>query len=156
MPSSWGSIEDFKNKYGGERVVKLATHSFWDEDLEDFVVDRSPERIDSTIQAALDEAQAMLTALIRARFSNASIVTSTMFPSIRFYHLKLAMIILQDGSNCKACERCLCEFKECLDIEDICVGNVCLRRGAAISVTPKRKSKCDPCGCGSCCACKGF
>lgn len=152
MPSSWATREDLEIRFSGEEVIKAATRSFWDDDAEAFVVDRSDLRINQVINAALEDAKSLILECLNSIYSGTEFLENYLFQGVKYYHAHLSYLILKEGSGCKECDECLEKFKEKICLKTLCSNDqsICLTKKSLISVTPKSKKVChckNGCGC---------
>ena len=145
--SSWANRRDLEIRYGGEKIVKMATKSFYDPDIEDMIVDRSPEMINLVIQTALEDAKSILQASLGLIYSDVHLADTVLFPLIKYYHAHMTYWVLKEGTACSECDECREKFEEAIKLNSVCNDdNICLTKKVGISVTPKKHD----CHCGCC------
>lgn len=154
--ATWATIEDLYKRYGDEFMDKLSTRMDDNTSGDDYVANEDPLRRDEVIQLALDDARAILLQKINCCFKtdgklvNPNLSFSGIFP----WHIKLTIILLKQGGDCKDCDDCKEAFDDFCKCSSICSdeGDCLEKRGSAISVS-EEKFKCDDIFKDGCCKC---
>lgn len=156
---NWATEEDLILRYGEEFIDKLSLRNDFNETAEAYVANEDPARMQSVVQAALDDAKNWLLWKISCCFNLSDFNSLGDVSFIKKFHIKMTIIMLKDGGDCQECKECQDEFA------DFCnCGRICDNLGVCISSTSKSKfavqdmgKSCLPtnfcCSCGDKCCC---
>lgn len=149
--TTWATVDDLYDRFGDEFVDKLAIRRVWDEGLQSYVADESPEGKLKVIELALCDAKGMILTKLQCLYSNVSLIEDAYFPSIKVWHMKMTIETLKVGGDCYKCN---CEdLDKFLSCNNICSDDgVCLiSKSTFISVSPAVLC-CEMMGKGCCCS----
>lgn len=148
--STWATPQDLYIRYGDEFIDKLGIRRVWDTYLHDYVADESYSGIQTILETALRDAEAVLRHKISCCFGKVSLLDTHTFSAIKQWHIKLTIATLRKGGDCYSCAECA-EFDAFCACKTICSDDgICLPwKQSGISVSEEtfdcEKEPCKKC-----------
>lgn len=125
--STWATPYDLYARYGDEFIDKLSIRRVFDVTLDDYVADESEEGKLKVLNLALCDSMVLLNQKLACCFSNISILNEYSFPTVKQWHIRMAIEILRQGGDCSKCSGCQTEFFDWCKCASICSDDgVCL------------------------------
>lgn len=148
---TWATPTDLYERFGDEFVDNLSTRRNYDKTLGRYVADERPEARLRVVQLALDDARAMIVRKLQCKYNDVVQLNTLYFPSIKQWHIKLAIETLQMGGDCSACA-CNADLDKYLDCNSICTEDgICLTSKSTFISASEAHFKCECIGSCGCC-----
>ena len=143
--STWATPQDLYIRYGDEFIDKLSIRRVWDTYHNEYLADESYSGIQTVLETALRDAEAVLKQKISCCFGNVQLLDQHTFSAIKQWHIKLTIAALKKGGDCYACIECQ-EFEKYCSCSTICSDEgICLpNKKSSISVS-KEVFECERC-----------
>ena len=124
--TSWASIGDLYDRYGEEFVDRLSVRRNYDTEVGSYVADETKEGFTKVQILALCDAKALILEKLSCKYTGLKQLDTVSFPSVKQWHIKLAVETLKIGGDCRACAcvEDIVKFSEC--------GSLCYEDGICL------------------------
>lgn len=148
--STWASVTDLYDRYGGEFVDKLSTRRFYDADAGQYVADESAEGRLRVVSLALCDAKQMILQKLSCLYSNIEILNDNIFMGLKQWHIRATISVLKANGDCYGCD-CIDDLDKFLKCGNICTEDgVCLNPNTTFISVSAAKFCCEKENCGCC------
>lgn len=149
--STWATVDDLNVRYGGEYIDKISTRVNWDPNVKAYVASTDPESRLKVLSYALCDAKEMIIKKLKCKYSNVDILSSSYFPALKQWHIRLTIETLKIGGDCTSCE-CNADLDKYIDCGSICNDEgVCLISNKTFIEVSKAHFPCECLGSCKCC-----
>lgn len=149
--STWAVKQDLYDRFGQEKITKLAIRRNWDNILKEWIASEADVDIAKIVNLALEDAKSLIQQKLACQFEDYYLVEEQDFPAVKIWHMKMTLKVLEAGGDCTACD--------CTDLDKFICGQVCAPNGVCLNSLTSAISvsvpdfPCEGCGCGGCKCC---